>query len=126
MALRTIFVVGINGDGMQLETPTEQISCWRIMCAIKKETNIPKREQKILLGGVILKPRDAVPDNITLTRSIVITTPTWDYCGTESGAHELMFCAGCLDVFDCNTHCHAAGWNEHSLVCGRRCNPRDT
>ena len=115
-AMPTLTIVGLSGHIMDFEVPCESMSVWQIKCEIKKQTGIPKREQKLMWGDIAMAPRTEIPNDGDVTLNLVRVRTFCGSCGRRRRRH-LLLCSGCLNVAYCGSACQRSDWRNHKRFC---------
>ena len=118
MTSRNVTIVGMSGHLLDLEMPCEDISCWDVMREVKRQTNIPGREQKFMWGETMLTPRSIIPSGDDIVLHLVRTKPVCGNCGKrQRRRRRLLLCSGCLNVAYCGSACQRSDWRGHRALC---------
>ena len=116
LAMRTVTIVGLSGHLMDLEMPCENVLCWEIMREIRRQTRIPRREQKLMWGDTVMTPRSEMPNGDNVTLNLVRVKASCGNCGRRRRRH-LLLCSGCLNVAYCGSACQRSDWSGHRKLC---------
>ena len=114
--MRTVTIVGISGHLMEIQC--EDVTCWEVKCAVKREAGVPLREQKLMWGETMLAPRREIPKgDVTLTLVRVKTSCV--NCGRRGRKH-LLLCLGCVSVTYCDPARRRSDWSARRKLCCKR------
>ena len=126
MSCRLVSILNMNGQLMDLQMPSKNVSCWDVMRSVKVATRIQMKEQKLIFDGAVLTPCDRIPNDIHITLTLIRVLPCCAYCKQEQDCQRTMFfCSGCLQVLYCNGDCQRIHWDEHREFCKSKIKDRE-
>ena len=114
--MRTVTIVGMGGHLMDLEMPCGDVSCWDIMREIKRQTRIPRREQKLMWGDTAMAPRSEIQSGDEVTLTLVRVKAPCGNCGRRR-RRRLLLGSACLNVASCGSACQWSDWSGHKKFC---------
>lgn len=89
-----------------------------VAAEVKRSLQIPRGEQRYLLGGAVLSMLSDLPRGdviLTLVRVCVVCR----CCGAQRRGRKLRACGGCLEEHYCDEICQMADWRRHRVECSR-------
>ena len=116
-AMRAVTIVDMSGRVLVMSC--NDVTCWDVMCVVKWEMGILRREQKLTHGDTVLSPRSKLPSDDNVTLNLVRVEASCGNCRRRR-RRRLRSCSRCLNVVYCGSVCQRSDWSGHRKHC-REC-----